>query len=374
MVFKQQILTASKGYSELDNYFLHNSLKKVLLVCSKFVPKTPIGIYFSTLKSRLGIDVVTFNDYTPNPLYESVVEGIRIFNENKCDSIIAVGGGSAMDVAKCIKLFSNMDSNINYFKQEIIPNDIKLIAVPTTAGTGSEATKYAVIYYGGTKQSITHESCIPSTVLFDSSLLETLPEYQRKSTMLDALCHAMESYWSVNSNRESFEYSDSAIRMIIANKDRYLANEDIGNANMLQAANLAGKAINITQTTAGHAMSYKITSLCKIPHGYAVALCVSRLFPYMLRHTDECIDPRGKEHLEGVFDKIAFALGCSSAYEATIMFNQMLDGFELALPKLDESQFKELCSSVNVTRLKNNPICLYSDVINYLYHQIWKKE
>ena len=99
-----------------------------------------------------------------------------------------------MDVAKCIKVFYNMDEQRNYLEQEIVPNDVRLLAAPTTAGTGSEATRDAVLYFEGKKQSVSHESCIPSAVLMDPSLLQTLPEYHRKSSMLDAT----ESFWSVN--------------------------------------------------------------------------------------------------------------------------------------------------------------------------------
>lgn len=76
---------------------------------------------------------------------ESIVNGVALFREENCEIIIAVGGGSAMDVAKCIKLYSNVDSKINYLEQKIIPNDIKLLAIPTTSGSGSEATRFAVI-------------------------------------------------------------------------------------------------------------------------------------------------------------------------------------------------------------------------------------
>ena len=91
------------------------------------------------------------------------------------------------------------------------------MAMPTTAGTGSEATKYAVIYYNGEKQSINDESIIPSTVLFDSSILDSLPSYQKKATVLDAFSHSIESMWSINSTKESKEYSKEALTLIIEN-------------------------------------------------------------------------------------------------------------------------------------------------------------
>ena len=260
--------------------------------------------------------------------------------------IVAVGGGSTIDVAKCIKLFSNMNTNKNYLTQQIIPNDLKFLAVPTTAGTGSEATRYAVIYYNGDKQSVTDYSCIPSTVLMDASALKTLPIYQKKSTMMDALCHSIESYWSVNSTEESNKYSKQAIQTILENKDAYLANKDLGNANMLKAAYLAGKAINITQTTAGHAMSYK------------------------LEHPERCIDSRGIGFLNNIYCEIADSMGCVTVPEAVTKYKALVDSLNFINPQCSPKDYLILKTSVNPIRLKNHPIYLDEDIIESLYHQI----
>lgn len=366
----QTMLDAGRNYTGLDRYFSENDAKGIFLVCGRSLSLLPIGDYFGTLTGRKGITVTYFSDFNPNPSYESVVEGVRRFHESRCDMVVAAGGGSAIDVAKCIKLFSSMDSSISYLGQEIIPNDVRLLAIPTTAGTGSEATKYAVIYYNGEKRSVMHEDCIPSAVLLDASALETLPAYQRKSTMMDAFCHSVESFWSVNSTEESRCYSGDAIRMIMANYKAYLANEKDGNANMLLAANMAGKAINIAQTTAGHAMSYKLTSLYGIAHGHAVAICVSKLWPYMLRHRGLCIDPRGEEYLDGVHRQIAEAMGCGSVQDAVHRYTDMVDGLGFSFLRTRESDYKILAKSVNSERLKNFPIYLDEKEIDNLYHQI----
>lgn len=370
----QNILTASADYAELDEYFVQSGAKSILLVCDSAFGFLRIKDYFESLGTRKGIHVVYFSDFQPNPLYESVVKGVEIFHNNDCDLIAAVGGGSAIDVAKCIKLYSNMDDNENYLKQTIVPNDVPLFAVPTTAGTGSEATRYAVIYYHGEKQSVADYSCIPSTVLFDASVLKTLPIYQKKATMMDALCHAVESFWSVNSNDESMEYSRDAIQMIIANKESYLANEDAGNANMLKAANLAGKAINITQTTAGHAMCYKLTSLYGIAHGHAAALCDKALIPYMMQHPEQCIDPRGSGHLAKVYAGIADAFGCNVDVLSDCFAN-IVDSLGLSVPEVKSSEdIDVLKTSVNPVRLKNHPIALTVETIENLYKQILRQE
>ena len=370
-----QVVVETIGiYTELDAFLLRHNSKRLLLVCDAAISCLHINSYFLNLKMRTNIEVISFSSFQPNPLYESVVEGVELFRAEKCDTIIAVGGGSAIDVAKCIKLFSNMDSSSNYLQQQIIANDVLFIAVPTTAGTGSEATKYAVIYFNGEKQSIADESCIPSMVLMDRSVLKTLPIYQKKATMLDALCHAIESLWSVNSTETSQVYAKEAIRLVFDNKDDYLQNDDIGNSGMLKAAYLAGKAINITQTTAGHAMCYKLTSMYNIAHGHAAALCVAKLWLYMMANIEKCIDKRGKKHLEDSFQKIALAMGYDNNDCAVYSYQQLLKELGLDVPSVhNEGEFQILKESVNSVRLKNNPVELTKEAIDELYHQILAK-
>ena len=288
-----------------------------------------------------------------------------------------------MDVAKCIKLYSNLPGdgeNGSWLDAEYIDNNIPFLAMPTTAGTGSEATRYAVIYYDGKKQSVTSESFIPEAVLMDPNTLVTLPLYQKKATMMDALCHAIESYWSVNSTKTSREYSREAIRLVLEHMDGYLSNNEEDNAGMLRAAHMAGKAINITQTTAGHAMCYKITSLFRVAHGHAAILCDRVLLPWMLENTDRCIDHRGKGYLKDLFGEIASAMGCVGAdgagdpKAASTKLSQIFESLELEVPKATPEQFEILKTSVNPVRLKNHPIALDVDTIDMLYHKILKAE
>lgn len=368
-MLNQKEITVIGNYSIIDEFLASEDAKKIFLVCDGSYRFLEIGKYFDNL---IGFEVVKFSDFEPNPDYTSVVKAVKLYRDESCDMIIAVGGGSAIDLAKCVKLYVTMDDSEEYINQTIVPNDIKLAAVPTTAGTGSEATRYAVIYYNGNKQSVTDYSCIPSTVIFDASALKTLPDYQRKSTMLDALCHSMESFWSVNSTDESKELSRNAIKMILSNKDSYLSNNEQGNINMLKAANVAGKAINITQTTAGHAMCYKLTSIYGIAHGHAAALCVSKLLPYMVNNTDKCVDSRGREYLDNTFEELAYAMDCNSKAEMCEKFDSILDSLELPNPQSSTEDINILKNSVNPVRLKNNPIGLSTDTIEMLYKKILK--
>ncbi len=204
----------------------------------------------------------------------------------------------------------------------------------------------------------------------DPDALKTLPLYQKKATMCDALCHAIESFWSVNSTEESKVYSKEAISGILQYMGGYLANTEEGNAGMLLAAHMAGKAINITQTTAGHAMCYKITSLFHAAHGHAAILCDRILFPWMIKNTDKCIDPRGEEYLKNTLDEIGVAMGCENAQTGAEKLRRTFEKLEFEIPKATAEQYEELKTSVNPVRLKNHPISLDEETIDYLYHEV----
>lgn len=369
-VMEQKIIS---DYFELNDWLRENTCKTVLLVCDGSIRyMESLNQYLKKIENS-GIEIIPFKNFQPNPQYESVIDGVGLFRSKNCDSIIAVGGGSAMDVAKCIKAYASMDGNGDngkYLKQEIAANSIPLLAMPTTAGTGSEATRYAVIYFEGKKQSVTSNSLIPQTVLMNPDALKTLPMYQRKSTMMDALCHAIESFWSVNSTDESKAYSREAIKNILAYMDGYLQNTDEGNSGMLMAAHIAGKAINITQTTAGHAMCYKLTSIYGIAHGHAAILCDRILYPWMIENTYKCIDPRGREYLVQTLDEIGQAMGCCSAIEGAKRLQDIFQSLSFEVPEASDEQFCKLTVSVNLDRLKNHPIALDEAIINELYHKI----
>ena len=142
---------------------------------------------------------------------------------------------------------------------------------------------------------------------------------------------------------------------------------------MLKAANLAGKAINITQTTAGHAMSYKLTSLYGIAHGHAVAICMVKLFPYMVTHSFSCIDSRGEEYLKICFDELARIMDCENVIDAIKKFTQMVKELNFKIPLTQDEDYIILKKSVNSVRLRNNPVQLDEQAIDALYHEILRK-
>ena len=349
---------------------------KVFVVCDSSFP-------FLNIKSdieNMGKPHVLFSDFTPNPLYEQVCKGIDLFQITKCDCIIAIGGGSAIDVAKCIKLAvlakegnASLIPPLVNIRVECDGSKIPFIAIPTTAGTGSESTHNAVMYFDGTKQTVTNDGVLPDYAILEPSVLKTLPLYQKKCTMMDALCQGIESWWSVNSTEESYEHSRKTIELIMANWRKYIfENDDEAAAKIMLAANYGGRAINITQTTAAHAFSYKITSLYKLPHGHAVAVCLPEIWDYMINNMDKCIDARGKEYLANIFNEISKVLMCESSEQAISMFRHMMEEMDLKNPiaKNREDELKLLSISVNPVRLRNNPVMLSIPTINSIYERI----
>jgi len=367
-----------QGIDKLPEILKSIDCRKLFLVIDSSYPFLNIKEHIESLE----LAKVKFSDFTPNPLYEDVCKGIELIKSEKCDAILAVGGGSSIDVAKCIKLAVIAEDGNNALIPPLVlkqlPVDgsrIPLIAIPTTAGTGSESTHNAVMYYQGSKQTVTNDEILPDFAILEPSVLKTLPLYQKKCTMMDALCQGIESFWSVNSTEESKRYAKQAILLILQNWQSYIFdNEPEAADRIMVAANYAGRAINISATTAAHAMSYKITSLYKLPHGHAVAVCLPEIWEYMLVNPDKCTDTRGKAFILDVFNQIASAMGVKTPNEAIALFRRMMTDMELMNPAAGnkDEELKILSNSVNPIRLKNNPIPLDIPTITNIYTTILK--
>ena len=377
--------------TELLEFLKKRKCLKTLVVADSSFEFLPIA---EKIK-KLDVDKVYFSGFHPNPLYEEVVKGVKAFKKGKCDSIMAVGGGSAIDVAKCIKLFAKAKDESkggNYLDQDlgdINISDIPLIAIPTTAGTGSEATRYAVIYYNGEKQSVTDKRIIPDLAVLWPEVLATLPPYQKRATFLDALCHCIESIWSVNADQISARLAKFAAGHLMMNYARYFGvgkkQVTINDKNaldvwseMMSSAYNAGRAINITQTTAGHAMSYKLTSLYGIAHGHAAASCVRVCFEKMLDEITEDIFgiPLPKKGFEELYSRLAFSakmvFDCLPE-EFCERFDKMMSELGLEYPKIKAEDVPLLASSVNPVRLKNHPFTFKNEHFVEMYSKFVEK-
>lgn len=358
----------SDVYDAIIKTVRHVRSRSPFIVCGSSFMACPA---YQKLLHTSDITAVPFHDYTPNPTYESVLKGLALFQEHGCDMLISVGGGSPMDVAKSMKAFYGMDQSVSCLQQPIAPNNLVHLAVPTTAGTGSESTHFAVIYCGGKKYSVSHPSLTPDYVILAPQLLDGLPPYQRTATMFDALSHAVESFWSIKSTPRSRRIAAQAIRQFMASYAGYMENRPDGNKGMMEAAHFAGKAIDMTTTTGAHAMSYKLTGLYHIAHGHAVFLCLPVLWRHMLSCIGQTQDLRGPDYVRSSFDAIARLLGCRTPEQAADFIENL--GYASGLTKPAQASHRELdelCASVNEERLANNPIKLTAHDIKAIYHSL----
>ena len=365
------------GIAQLPAILKGVGCEKLFLVVDSSYPFLYINDAIEALPVK---ERVMFSDFTPNPLYEQVCNGIELLKTSKCDTILAVGGGSAIDVAKCIKLAALAKEGNDAIIPPIVNTRVKcdgpklpFIAIPTTAGTGSESTHNAVMYYEGAKQTVTNDGILPDYAILEPKVLRTLPIYQKKCTMMDALCQGIESWWSVNSTEESYEYSRKTIKLIMDNWRKYIFdNDDEAAEQIMLAANYGGRAINITATTAAHAMSYKITSLYNLPHGHAVAVGLPEIWDYMTNHLNHCIDSRGQDYLCNIFIDISKSMGCEKPAQAIEKFRDIMAEMKLKNPVAvnRNEDLNMLSTSVNPVRLKNNPIELDIPAIKSLYEKI----
>ncbi len=343
-----------------------SSCKKPFLCCGKSFESTQ---EFEYLKSAF--DLTVWDKIRPNPRFEDMLEAAELFKKEKCDYMIGAGGGSPLDSAKMIKLLVTNDPK-TALSEPMQDNDIGFFAIPTTSGTGSEATKYSVFYVNeNVKYSVSNNAFLPDYVLLDEKFIKTVPPYQRRATCLDALSHAIESYWSVKSNDESREYAEKAIRLFVENKDGYIANEQQANRGMLLASYYAGKAINLTSTTSAHAMCYNITMNCSTAHGHSVAVCLAQIWKYMNEHNERVNDVLGREFVLKTLDELGVLLGGRNSADGAEVFSQLITEFELEQPKATPYQVKEFVKNVNTAKLLTNPTVLEERDVEEIYNRVF---
>lgn len=303
---------------------------------------------------------ITFSDFSVNPKLDDAIKGANIARKNKIEVIIAVGGGSVLDIAKLIKAFylhPDDEKKVAVGSEPVRDPLIPLIAVPTTSGSGSEETHFAVIYVDGEKYSLAAEFLKPNAVVLDGSLSKSGTQYQKACNALDAMAQAIESYWAVGSTAESREYSIAALELGWHTLPSYVSDKCTNSEveKMLEAANLAGKAINISKTTAAHAWSYAFTAEYDIPHGHAVWLTLPQIFEVHAKHASYA-----NSNLQRIISELMEILGIGASESVSDTLKSYLDliNIEHRFENLNMDKMKriELAGKVNMERMSNNPV------------------
>lgn len=314
--------------------------------------------------SACGVAWEIFDRVEPNPSIANVRKGAEAAKEAEADFIIGIGGGSPMDAAKAIAFLSANDvDDENMFSASFDVKPLPVIAVPTTAGTGSEVTQYSIITVPAenTKKNLGDISLFPIFAFLDASYMEKLPYDVTVNTAVDALSHSMESYLSKrNTTMSSFIALESMA--VLGECLHQLRNGDNPSfeirEKLLYASMLGGIAISQTGTTAVHAMGYSLTCLSGIDHGKANGLLMCEFLKF--------VTAENTEKVKNIFK----ALGIEDIQAFEALFVQLLGTFK-ELSEAELKQFTEL--AVSAKSIANTvPEPTYDEVYGLLKRSIGK--
>ena len=274
-----------KKIEDIAPYLKMNKYNKVLIVTDGFIHKSGMIDSLKSALKRHAVEYVVFDETVANPTVANVEKAREIYLENGCEALIGFGGGSSIDCAKAVgariakpnQPISKMKGILKIWKK--IPF---LVAVPTTAGTGSEVTLASVITDGETRHKfpINDFFLIPRVAVLDPELTRSLPPQLTATTGMDALTHAVEAYIGRSVTRQTHEDSIKAVNLIFANLEKAYNNGNNmkARANMLRAAFLAGRAFTKSYVGYCHAVAHSLGGKYNTPHGLANAV----LLPYTL--------------------------------------------------------------------------------------------
>lgn len=336
----------------------HGSLAKLPELTDKLNIRRPLLVCGDALAGKLDAGAPRFSGYHPNPDFSDAAAGAAMYRENGCDGLISLGGGSAMDTAKAVKALLLAPDADAALKGELGEGGVPHIAIPATAGTGSETTANAVVYVNGQKASLAHPSLLPEGVVLDGALLDSLPDYHRKACAMDALCQGIESYWARAADEDSRVHAYLAVLGVLDNLRAYLTGDPHAADEMLEAAYRSGRAIRLTRTTAAHAMSYQLTKRLGYAHGHACMLTL----PYLWEHLAQ--NEEALPILMELADRMRLG---NEAMAPKLLKGLMIDlGLE-PQARPDAATLDALANSVNVERLDNHPEPLTRDGLRRIY-------
>lgn len=274
-----RLMHIGKGASErIAETLISFNCKKPLLVTDKVMVELGYAANVTAQLAAHNIEVDVYSDTVPEPTVSSITAGVELVRQHTYDSIIALGGGSPIDSAKAIAILGKFGGQMRDYKFPIVTDQagLPIIAIPTTAGTGSEVTRFTIITddESSEKMLCVGRGFMPSAALVDYELTLSLPQRVTADTGIDALTHAIEAYVSRKANLYSDAQALSAMALIAPNLRTVFAdptNERAREAMML-VATLAGIAFSNASVALVHGMSRPIGALFHVPHGLSNAM------------------------------------------------------------------------------------------------------
>lgn len=295
---------------ELSTVFQKENIRRVLIVTDVGIVRSGIASQLEAVLDEDDISYAVYDQTRPNPTVVNVEQALSLYRRYRCQALIAIGGGSSMDCAKAVGArLARPGTPLGKLKGtlRILRPLPTLIAIPTTAGTGSETTLAAVI----TDTQVQHKYVmndfvlIPKYAVLDARLTLSLPPHLTATTGMDALTHAVEAYIGRSTTRQTRQEALEATRLVFANVERaYRNGKDYeARSNMLTAAYRAGIAFSRSYVGYVHAVAHSLGGQYNIPHGLANAV----LLPYVLESYGSCIHRK--------LHDLAVAAGIASSQE-----------------------------------------------------------
>ena len=277
---------------ELSTVFQKENIRRVLIVTDAGIVRSGIAAQLEAVLDEDDISYAVYDQTRPNPTVVNVEQALSLYQRYRCQALIAIGGGSSMDCAKAVGArLARPGTPLGKLKGtlRILRPLPTLIAIPTTAGTGSETTLAAVITdtQAQHKYVMNDFVLIPKYAVLDARLTLSLPPHLTATTGMDALTHAVEAYIGRSTTRQTRQEALEATRLVFANVERaYRNGKDYeARSNMLTAAYRAGIAFSRSYVGYVHAVAHSLGGQYNIPHGLANAL----LLPYVLESYGSCI-------------------------------------------------------------------------------------
>lgn len=369
------VLSGAGSRAELNGILEREHVSRALVMTDPGIWGT--GILQKDI-ANFKADVLIINDVPSEPSktqVETVYAQARAFD---AQLVVAIGGGSVMDTAKIVAaMLVNPDFAADMLQpQRITKPSVPTVFIPTTAGTGSEATPNAIVLLEEKriKQGIVYAGFIPNYVILDAELTRTVPPRIVASTGIDALCHAVETMISKKSNPLCRTFSLSAIQLIFQNLRACYTdpNDGIARENMLLAAFYGGVCINLSSTVGVHALSYPLGGAYHIAHGVSNAILLTEVMRFNL--------PACTAEFAAMADALAIGAGLSDTEKAELFVDAMHNLVQVVKIPTSLKEFHVPCEDIDalvesasqVTRLlSQNPREMSKDDIRGIYEKLF---
>ena len=371
------VITGHGAIERLPGLVAATGAKRALLICGRTsFEASGAARILPTLEGQVALR--RWDEHRPNPTVEDIAAGLAVAAEHRPDLIIGVGGGSTLDTAKLIAALSAVEdgSDVGRVARRLESReasgdrDVYLMLVPTTSGSGAQATHFATVYVEDVKHSVAERTLLPDRIILDPALAMSGTSYQRAVSGIDALAQAIESMWAVGGDEQSRSTAENAIQLLLPAIVDFAHHPDPATAvAMATGSQLAGEAINRSRTTLPHALSYAITQQIGLPHGHAVAHTLPAVLArHLAPEVDAIVGVTPAEHRRNM-DRLCDALGRSQQGDPVAYLERLVRDLGLRDPQ--RSAHARIRAAVDALIASADPVRSNNNPVHFSYRHLW---